>query len=525
VSAFRGSNASTGALAEFLAAVQSGRVTPGSILIVESLDRLSRDDIDEAYELFRKLIKSGIAIATKSPKRVYSVESCRGNFLNLLEPLFIMYRANEESATKSYRLSQVWGQRKRRAIEDGEVLTRMTPAWIEVVEEDGKLKYRLIPDRARTVRHIVLWSIEGLGVQKILKRLNDEPGEYPCFSRTGIWGERYLTRILCNPATFGQYQPHVIDAETGKKKPQGEPVKGYFPAVVSETEFSHSRSLMVKRDRRGGRPSSDPAHENLFTHLVWLAGDRARMTMRTVKPAPSVPNRSLLRYLVSSTKKTGTMLRGQARSFPFEAFEKAVLTNVLELKLTDIADPSLAGELEERIKNLTGELTELDHKIEMLAGKINEKGVSQTAMGRYMEWFEQATAEKEEKITELEQLKQDAASGRPETMGEVQTMVEMLFNATTAEEVAKIRRRLKTRLKSLIETIWVHIERFGHGCFCCHYQIFLKGGSRRDGHVWSRTYRGLRLPPPDDVAIVNLEEVDLRKGPPAQAAVRSRAGG
>jgi DNA invertase Pin-like site-specific DNA recombinase len=42
VSAFRGLNATDGALAGFLAAVSDKRVEPGSYLLIESLDRLSR---------------------------------------------------------------------------------------------------------------------------------------------------------------------------------------------------------------------------------------------------------------------------------------------------------------------------------------------------------------------------------------------------------------------------------------------------------------------------------------------------
>src|SRR5919202_870899 len=42
VSAFRGKNAETGRLGDFLQAVADGLVPPGSFLLVESLDRISR---------------------------------------------------------------------------------------------------------------------------------------------------------------------------------------------------------------------------------------------------------------------------------------------------------------------------------------------------------------------------------------------------------------------------------------------------------------------------------------------------
>jgi DNA invertase Pin-like site-specific DNA recombinase len=44
VSAFRGANAKTGALGVFLEAVKDGTIAPGSHLLIENLDRLTRAD-------------------------------------------------------------------------------------------------------------------------------------------------------------------------------------------------------------------------------------------------------------------------------------------------------------------------------------------------------------------------------------------------------------------------------------------------------------------------------------------------
>src|SRR5215475_11639907 len=62
VSAFRGDNVREGALAGFLEACRTGRVPKGSVLIVESLDRLSRDQIRPALQLFLALQDHGITI-------------------------------------------------------------------------------------------------------------------------------------------------------------------------------------------------------------------------------------------------------------------------------------------------------------------------------------------------------------------------------------------------------------------------------------------------------------------------------
>src|SRR5262245_52797751 len=60
VSAFRGKNRAKGALADFLGMIQGGRVAKGSLLLIESLDRLSREEIDEALTLFLGILKAGV---------------------------------------------------------------------------------------------------------------------------------------------------------------------------------------------------------------------------------------------------------------------------------------------------------------------------------------------------------------------------------------------------------------------------------------------------------------------------------
>ncbi len=60
VSAWKGSNASTGALAQFIELARSGGVEPDSVLIVESIDRLSRQEVDKSLRLMLELLETGV---------------------------------------------------------------------------------------------------------------------------------------------------------------------------------------------------------------------------------------------------------------------------------------------------------------------------------------------------------------------------------------------------------------------------------------------------------------------------------
>src|SRR5262249_43400805 len=104
VSAFRGKNALVGNLGVFLRAVRDKTVKPGSYLIVESLDRISRQGIDDGYEICKSILKAGVHIVTLSPERDFGPDAIKGLAKGALELLIILERAAEESETKSRRL-------------------------------------------------------------------------------------------------------------------------------------------------------------------------------------------------------------------------------------------------------------------------------------------------------------------------------------------------------------------------------------------------------------------------------------
>jgi len=70
VSAFKGANADTGALGKFLEAVRANAIQKGSYLLVESLDRLSRQQVMKSLGIFTEIINAGINIATLADGRV-----------------------------------------------------------------------------------------------------------------------------------------------------------------------------------------------------------------------------------------------------------------------------------------------------------------------------------------------------------------------------------------------------------------------------------------------------------------------
>src|SRR5262249_11876435 len=118
-SAFRGKNVREGDLGAFIEAAKTGLVKPGSFLLVEALDRVSRGEPLEAFDLLRTIIKHGITVVTLYPDvRVYSQETMR-DLPTLMIALSTMHRGYDESATKSRRVQEAWATKRKRAAANG----------------------------------------------------------------------------------------------------------------------------------------------------------------------------------------------------------------------------------------------------------------------------------------------------------------------------------------------------------------------------------------------------------------------
>jgi DNA invertase Pin-like site-specific DNA recombinase len=250
ISGFKGANATRGALKRFLDAIEFGLVEAGSFLLVENLDRVSRQDPWDAMPVFQQIINSGVTIVTVQDGRVWSREELRANPYRIMESLLVMIRANEESATKSRRVKSAYDN-KRKVARSGNTekpFTRRLPAWIRWSEDAKALE--LIPERAKVIQEMFELAEAGFGRDAIARSLNAK-GVQP-FGKAQFWHRSYVEKILTNPACIGTFVPKVREYIDGRqiRKPE-EPIKNYFPAVVSEEIFSNQVVLSNTKAPRG----------------------------------------------------------------------------------------------------------------------------------------------------------------------------------------------------------------------------------------------------------------------------------
>jgi DNA invertase Pin-like site-specific DNA recombinase len=460
-SAFRSKNVDVGNLGVFLRAAEAGRIPAGSVLLVESLDRLSRDYVDDAWDVFRRILKAGITIITRTPEREYTLEGVRNNFFALLEPLFIFVRAHEESQTKSMRVREAWDERKQAAAAGRVPHGHNGPAWC-VLTGDG---YQLDLESARTVRAIFLWAREGLGVWRITGRLQNE--DYPTMGRSKRWSVAYVRKILRTRMAVGDYQPRRLD-DKGKLVLDGEPIQGYYPAAVTETEWKAAQQAVASRFRKTGRPGRSEA--NLFTGIIHEAYTQAPLMLQ-----PSAPRNGTRRAYLMTGKAGGTFVR-------YDEVEETILYAVRQLKPRDVVDrPEVLDERAGRISDLTKERINLNEKLAGLQAQIVDRSTKAQDVGFLVETAQALRDRRREVQRDLDALNLEATTGRPEALAEAQTLLE-LIEQTPPEGLEELRRRIKAGLRQVIEGVWVYAQRVRRGCQVVHIQAWLHNG--RKVYLW-----------------------------------------
>jgi DNA invertase Pin-like site-specific DNA recombinase len=259
ISAFQGKNAKEGGLKVFLQALESNEVQKGSVLIVESLDRISRSQVLTAFNLFAQILSSGIEIVTLADKQKYTEESISNNPGQLFTSLGIMLRANEESEIKSKRLKAAWSNKRKNA--ENEKLTERCPAWLKLSSD--RKRFKIVEEKGKVVRQIFDMSISGDGIFNIARKLNED--NIPTFGRSKFWQKSYISKILHNKAVYGYFQPKKYD--NGIAIPDGLAVDNYYPETVSKEKYLLAQSLLnQRRNNGGGRQGKN--FNNIFTKLI-----------------------------------------------------------------------------------------------------------------------------------------------------------------------------------------------------------------------------------------------------------------
>lgn len=392
VSAWKGKNFKSGALGSFLAMVESGDIPQGSYLLIESLDRLSREAVPDALTLFMAIINAGIVIATLGDDRqIYSRETLKGDWTKLIIGLAVMSRGHEESQTKSERISLANRRKRENAREGKGKLTGKTPAWIDAERIEGQSYRFSLNDHAETVKLIFKLAANGLGATAIAGKLNADG--VPAFRTKDGWYQSIIKSLLVRQDVIGIFQPHRM--ENGRRIADGDPIENYFPAVVDKELYLRVQSVRKLTGTSGRKGKS---FGNLFSGICSCAHCGGSMSIKTSRIGSGN-----VRYLACNNHVRGQRCKEGRRNFRYDLLEDAILTHVPEIGLADIVVlhdklPALK-ELDARIAALTLEIEAVKRKEERLSLAIE---TSDEPLERLIEQVKARQDERHELTAELQ---------------------------------------------------------------------------------------------------------------------------
>ncbi|MEM1028340.1 MAG: recombinase family protein, partial [Planctomycetota bacterium] len=377
VSAWSGANAETGALARFLELVNGGEVQPGTRLIVESIDRISRQAPINAFEIMLGLLRAGIKIVTLMDQQVYDAAALNDGRAHVL--LALMQRAHEESQTKSRRIRDALARKKAAIISDRKPATANCPAWLRL--SDDQAEYLPVPDKVAVIRRALEMIRDGFGLEMVAKTFNAKKVP-PLSRRSRRWHQSYISRLVRNRQLIGEYQPHE---GTGKdRRPAGDAILGLYPAVIDKSLFYAAQKAQAKRSTKPGRTGS---RVNLFSGLVV---DTKGATWVATHKGPRDKHR-----LVSGAARAG--VPGHVyQSIPLDHFEDGLMLMIRQLWERRAAPTPQT----DRIDDLLATVADLDAKLGALREKIKSAGVKQVVT--LVELVPELERQRSEAATEVE---------------------------------------------------------------------------------------------------------------------------
>lgn len=438
VSAYKGKHREKGALGRFIRDVEAGRVPAGSVLLVESLDRLGRDEVMDQLQEFLRLVQAGITVVTLADQQEYSREKMRGgNIAPLLISLVYMARSNNESAEKSRRIGATWEAKRKSPTKP---MTSICPGWLQFDKEAQK--FVAIAERVAIVKRIFSLTKRGLGARRVAAKLNEEKVEPWGVGgkKANGWHASYVRKILANRAVLGEYQPHSI--RSGKRSPIGEVISGYYPAVIDAPTFNAINAGKLPAGRRG------VAVSNLVTGLAY-DGDTGAV-MHFVRKGTSKRGGNRWDYLVSDSARTSPGTK--ALRINYRQFEEQLLRFVTAWK--DEFVPMNTEQEDTKIEQLQSTLDAVEAKIARLVKRIEDDDNAPASIVSSIKALEKERDDLQEDITKS-RMESATKKELPTLFMEAKAKIMQLAESGDVDTRMDVAAELRRVIKRI--DIWDHV--------------------------------------------------------------------
>ncbi|PTP28377.1 recombinase family protein [Vibrio splendidus] len=357
----------------FLSAVKSGVIAKGSILVVYSLDRLSRLEIGYAKQTYYDLTNNGVSVYSIADNHLYRAHNAADDIISTIT----FERAHNESKIKSRRVidSHKEGHKRWKETSESQRNLGRTPLWIEQSTNTFNIN-------AEGVKKAVEMKIAGYGDLKIKQYLDanfeykptrkkgrvkqsntwDYTSIYQLWERRTLIGEKAF-KIEGVEHVMENYYPALIDEDTFrklqalKKKKRGRDTgSGKISLLKSLVRCGICGGAMVFMDKRGDRVSyvCNLALKGEHERELYNANMLDLLTIEICKDA----------YLAESENANNTFVENEKIKIEAELVEERKVLDELVARFKSKRSNSildLIGDSENKIDELEAKLNALNN--------------------------------------------------------------------------------------------------------------------------------------------------------------------
>ena len=238
----------------------NGNYPPGTVLLVEDIDRFSRMEVESGIRELLAIFDAGLAIAVCPYE---NNEHSQWGVLGIITSLNKGGRQIIDALDMARRESDRKRERTLGAIDDKWAAIRAGnlsaafkprgksksardyPFWVDFHPEDndGRGAFRFNEHKALIDR---IWQLaREMGGARIAQVLREEgfSSPHPRGGKRKLLSDGVVRNILTRRTAVGEFQPRHKN-----NQPAGDPIPGVFPPVITESEWVEIRGIIRERD-------------------------------------------------------------------------------------------------------------------------------------------------------------------------------------------------------------------------------------------------------------------------------------
>ncbi len=447
-SGYHGKNLTNGALGVFIEKLQAGDIPTPCALVIEALDRLSRQKPMRSMRLLWDIVESGVDVHTTTTDRVYTAGM---GMSEMMDSMIHLFTAHQESQKKSDRHLKNWDEKRAKAKE--KIMTKTCPCWLK--PRADKKGFDVNEERANIIRSIFEQTAKGVGKTKIVDDLNNR-GIKP-FSKAKRWHASYVQKLMDNQNVLG----HLATTKRVDGVPTPGPViKDYYDPIIDENLWKDAHESRAARTPQYNRYGTT-IPQDMIKGLLFINGLPARWR-NAGKRWGEVSDWSIS-YRTFDPKTGKRVCSVNRNSIEYQLLGEVIELDPAKLIPAPTADPKngLIDELKNQIEETQAAI---DRMVDALAS-----GVSSAAIAKKIAEKEKALKRAEEKLKKLtmQTIEQEIISEKlPAVLQAIQEIdmseiKELVIQASSPSDI-ELRLTTSRYLHELLERVdyYVGLENF-----------------------------------------------------------------